>query len=60
MLDEGGWVTPLPGPFTFGNDPIPIVYEVGRAPGLVWTGAENLACTGIRSPGRTARSESLY
>ena len=27
---------------------------------LVWTGAENLASTGIRSPYRPARSESLY
>jgi hypothetical protein len=26
----------------------------------VWTGAENLAPTGIRSPDRPARSESLY
>ena len=25
-----------------------------------WTGAENLAPTGIRSPDRPARSESLY
>jgi hypothetical protein len=30
------------------------------APGLVWTGAENLAPNGIRSPDRPARSESLY
>ena len=30
------------------------------APGPVWTGAENLAHTGIRSPNRPARSESLY
>ena len=30
------------------------------APGLVWTGAENLASTGIRSPDRPARSASLY
>jgi hypothetical protein len=30
------------------------------APGPVWTGAENLAPTGIRSPDRPARSESLY
>ena len=29
-------------------------------PGPVWTGAENLAQTGIRSPDRPARSESLY
>jgi hypothetical protein len=27
---------------------------------LVWTGAENLARTGIRSPNRPSRSESLY
>ena len=30
------------------------------APGPVWTGAENLAPTGIRSPDRQARNESLY
>ena len=30
------------------------------APGPVWTGAENLAPTGIRSPDRPVRSESLY
>jgi hypothetical protein len=29
-------------------------------PGQVWTGAENLAFTGIQSPDRPARSESLY
>ena len=29
------------------------------APGPVWKGAENLAPTAIRSPDRTARSESL-
>jgi hypothetical protein len=29
-------------------------------PGLVWTGAENLASTGIRSPDLSARSDSLY
>jgi len=34
--------------------------EVGWSPGLVWTGAENLAPTGIRSPDRPARSQSLY
>jgi hypothetical protein len=32
----------------------------GWAPGPVWTGAENLVPTGIRSPDRPARSESLY
>ena len=43
-----------------GKYPVPIVQEVGWAPGSVWTGAENLAPTGIRSPDRPARSQSLY
>jgi hypothetical protein len=38
----------------------PIVLEAGWAPVPVWTGGENLASTGIRSPDRTVRSESLY
>ena len=38
--------------FTPGKDPVPIVHEAGWAPGPVWTGAENLALTGIRSPDR--------
>ena len=42
------------------EDPVPIVHEAGWAPGPVWTGAENLAPTGIRSPHRPARSQSLY
>ena len=42
------------------KNPVPIVQEAGWAPGTVWTGAENLAPTGIRSPDRPARSESLY
>ena len=46
--------------FTPGKDPVPIVEEAGWAPGPVWTGAENLAPTGIRSPDRPARSQSLY
>ena len=52
-------VTPRP-LFTPGKDPVPIVQEAGWAPGPVWTGAENLAATGIRSPDRPARSQSLY
>ena len=35
--------------FTPRKDPVPIVQEAGRAPGPVWTGAENLAPAGIRS-----------
>ena len=46
--------------FTPGKDPVPIVQEAGWAPGPVWKGAENLAYTGIRSPDRPARSQSLY
>jgi len=34
---------------TPGKDPVPIVHEAGWAPGSVWTGAENLVPTGIRS-----------
>jgi hypothetical protein len=45
---------------TPGKDPVPIVQEAGWASGPVWTGAENLAPTGIRSPDRPARSQSLY
>ena len=57
----GGWSTPRPGRFTPGKDPVPVVQEAGWAPGPVWMGAENLAPhTGIRSPDRPARSESLY
>jgi len=48
-------VTPWP-LFTPGKDQVPIVQEAGWAPGPVWTGAENLASTGIRSPDRPARS----
>ena len=39
-----------PAAFTAGKDPVPIVQEVGWTPGPVWTGEENLAPTGIRSP----------
>ena len=45
---------------TPGKDPVSIVQEVGWAPGPVWTGAENLAPTEIRSPDRPARSQLLY
>jgi len=55
-LDGRGWSMPRPGmtwyPF--------ILQEAWWAPGPVWTSAENLAPTGIRSPDRQARSQSLY
>jgi len=59
---RSGWgvsVTPPP-LFTPGKDPVPIAQEAGWAPGPVWTGVENLAPTGIPSPDRPARNQSLY
>ena len=56
-----GWgvsVTPRP-LLTPGKDQVPIVQEDGWAPVPVWTGAENFAYTGIRSPDRPARRQSL-
>ena len=50
----------VPAASTPGKDPVSIVHEAGWAPGPVWTGAENLAPTEIRSPDRPARSQSLY
>jgi hypothetical protein len=51
--------TPRPH-FTPGKDPVPILQEAGWAPGPVWRGEENLVPTGIRSPDRPARSQTLY
>jgi hypothetical protein len=64
FLDRGirrGWVvnsTPQPH-FTPGKDPVPIVHEAGWAPGPVRRGGRSRP-TGIRSPDRPARSQSLY
>jgi hypothetical protein len=49
-----------PAAFYPGKDPVPIVQEAGWATGLVWTGAENLAPTGIQSPDYPACSQSLH
>jgi hypothetical protein len=54
------WSALRPGRFKPGKDSAPIVQEAGWAPGPVWTCAKNLALTGIRSPDRPARSQSLY
>ena len=57
-----GWrvsVTPRP-LFTARKDPVLIVQEAEWAPGPVWTSAENLAPSGVRSPDCPARSQSLY
>ena len=59
-LDGVGGQLHGPAAFTPWKDPVPIAQEAGWVPGSVWTGAENLASTGIRSPDRPARNESLY
>jgi hypothetical protein len=54
-----GVVNPTPRPlYLRGRDPIPIEQDVECNPRPVWTGAENLAPTRIRSPDRPACSES--
>ena len=47
-------------PAALPRGPVSIVQEAGWAPGPVWTGGENLAFIGIRSPDSPARSELLY
>jgi hypothetical protein len=42
------------------NDTVPIVWKDMWVPVLVWTGVGDLASTGIQSPDRLVRSESLY
>ena len=49
-LEGSEWSAQRPGHFTSGKDPLHIVQEAGLASGLIWTGAENLASTGNRSP----------
>jgi hypothetical protein len=45
---EGWLVSAAPRPlYPRGRDPVPIVQETGWSPGPVWTGAENIASTGI-------------
>jgi hypothetical protein len=56
-----GWLAPRPGRFTPGKETrYPLYRRLGGPQGPVWTTAENLAPTRIRSPDRPASSESLY
>jgi hypothetical protein len=56
-LEGGEWSAARPGcTLPSGKDPVHIVQKTGWATGPVWTGAENLVPTGIRSPDRPARS----
>ena len=57
-----GWVvnaTPRP-LYSWERAQVLILQEGGWDPGPIWTGVENLGSTGIRSPDRAARNESLY
>jgi hypothetical protein len=56
-----GWVVnDTPQPFYFRDrDPLAMIQRAGWASGPVWTGAENLAPTGIRFPDHPAHIEPL-
>ena len=53
-------VNATPRPFTTGNYQVPVVLEAGCVPGPFWTDAGNLFPSGIHSPYRPARSQSVY
>jgi len=53
-LDGSEWTTPRPGRVLWDKEPVAIVQEVGWVSQPVWTGAEYLAPTGIRSPDHPA------
>ena len=52
--------TPRPGRFTPRKNSLPIVYDGRWSPVTFRIFAKNLTLTGIQSPDRPARSESLY
>jgi hypothetical protein len=52
-LHGNGWATPRPGRFTPWE--VTRYRKMGKAPGLVWPGAELLARTTVRSPDRPVR-----
>jgi len=56
-IDMIRWPTPRRGPlYPQQRHPVPIAQGAVWAPGQVWTGAENLDSTGIRSSYRPAHS----
>ena len=59
-LDGRGCLTPNPSCFTAWKETrYPLYRKLDGASRTVWTGAENIAPTGIRSPNHPARSQSL-
>ena len=60
VLDGSGWSTPRPVRFNPGKEcQFSFYRRLGGPLGPLWTGAKNLASTGIRSPDRPARIKSL-
>jgi len=56
----GGWSRPHPSHYTHRKtDMIPTVQEAGWAPGLVWTGVENVSSTWIKLSDHPVHSELL-
>jgi len=53
-------LTPRPGRFTPGKDPVRTVQEAGWVPGPFWMGVENLALTGIPSLDCPARTDYAF
>lgn len=56
----GGLSTSGPVAYPLETHPVTLYRRLGGPPGCVWTGAENLAPAGKRSPDRPPGSESLY
>ena len=56
----GGCKSHVPAALPPGKSRCPLNKRLGAASEPVWRGAYNLAPTGIRSPDRHGRSESLY
>ena len=55
-----GGLRHVPAALPPGKTRYPLCRRLGGAAVPVWTGAENLAFTGIRYPDHPARSESIY
>ena len=59
-LELGGWLTPHPGRFTPGKDPLPIVQEAGWASGLAGRVGKISPSPGFDLSDRPVRSKSQY
>ena len=59
-VEGGEGSTSRPGRSLPRENPVPIIQEDRWGPGLVWTGAENLAPTGIQSSDRPVSSYTDY